>query len=113
MPAAARDESESAPMLKSTRCSSERRALHSTIAVVGQHERGTGTKEGGARERADGADRDRSPVVHFDRKRLAEADENDERDQCEDVVARAQHDSEHACPDADEGNEADHDRKPP
>ena len=89
-------------MLKRTRWSSERAgAPLDDRRRRREHERGPGAEERGAGKRADGADRDRASVVHLDRKRLAEADEHDERDQGEDIVAGAEQEPEHARPDSD------------
>ena len=77
-----------------------------------ENERSARPEEGGTRERAHGADRDRASVVHLDRERLPEADEHDERDQRKVVVAGAEDDAEHARRDADEGDEAHEERQP-
>ena len=54
-----------------------------------ERERGAGPEQGCAGECADCADGDRS-VVHLERDRLAEPDEDDERDEPEDVGCGAE-----------------------
>ena len=51
-------------------------------------------------------------VVDLDRQRLAEADEHNQRNQREDVLAGAEQEPEHAGADPDEGDEADEECEP-
>ena len=70
-------------MLKRTWWIGERRALHSTAAIVTASARAArGPNERGAGERADGADGDRA-VVDLERERLPRADERDHGEQAD------------------------------
>ena len=90
-PAAASEASVSAPMLKSTLWSGARRALHSTATIVtASASAARGPKSAAPASAADGADRDRAAVVDLERERLADADERDDREQADEVGARAE-----------------------
>ena len=77
-----------------------------------EHERRPRAEERRSGQRADRADRDRSTVVDLDRERLAEADEDDEGDQREDVVVGSEHEPDDARPDPDDRDEADEKGEP-
>ena len=70
------------------------------------------TDDGGARKRADGADRDRPGPLHLDRERLTDADEREDRQQTEDVEAAAHDRHEEAGAGTEDADEADEDRQP-
>ena len=78
-----------------------------------ERERGARADDRSAGERTDGAHRDRAGVLDLERESLADADEDDDRDQACDVGARTDEDAADAHRGADDSYEADQHREAP